>query len=181
MALIACECEKHKGMHFNIEHLYIEFLNGEQQHAQPGETAEIVVTDLYNKAMPLIRYRVGDMGVYSDRSCGCGRGLPILEKVIGRTADFLKRKDGSRVAGVSLVERTLTNIPGLAQLQLVQTALERIEVNVVMAAGFTDASRTQLVRELKTVFGEDLQVNLNSLTHIPRETSGKYRFAKCLV
>jgi phenylacetate-coenzyme A ligase PaaK-like adenylate-forming protein len=181
VALIACECERHRGMHLNIEHLYIEFLDEHGQQAQPGAMAEIVVTDLYNKAMPLIRYRVGDMGTYSGRSCDCGRGLPILEHVIGRTADFLKRADGSRVAGVSLVERTLTAIPGIAQLQLVQTALDCIEANLVAAAGYTESSGARLVDELRAVFGQDLQVRLNFMDGIPREASGKYRFAKCQV
>ncbi|MEZ5543302.1 MAG: phenylacetate--CoA ligase family protein [Pseudomonadota bacterium] len=181
VALIACECERHRGMHLNIEHLYIEFLNDRLEPAQPGETAEIVVTDLYNRAMPLIRYRVGDMGAYSERVCECGRGWPMLEQVIGRTADFLKRKDGSQVAGVSLVERTLTAIPGLAQMQLVQTALDCIEVNLVPGDDFTEATIEQLQAEFKLVFGADLRLNVHRLEQIPREASGKYRFAKCLV
>src|SRR5207253_7378470 len=63
--------------------------------------------------MPFIRYRIEDVGVPSDRRCSCGRGLPLMERVTGRVADYLKRRDGSMVAGVSLVERTLTAIPGL--------------------------------------------------------------------
>lgn len=181
VALIACECERHRGFHLNIEHLYIEFLNADGSPAAPGETAEIVVTDLYNKAMPLIRYRVGDMGSYSNRECPCGRGLPMMETVVGRTADFLKHKNGSLVAGVSLVERTLTAIPGLAQLQLVQIKMDHFDVNLVKDDAFTDASEEALARELKLVFGDDITLNLNCVTAIPREASGKYRFAKCLV
>lgn len=181
VGLIACECERHQGMHLNVEHLYIEFLNERQQPAQPGETAEIVVTDFYNLAMPLIRYRVGDSGVYSERSCPCGRGAPMLDEVVGRMADFLKRRDGSRVAGVSLVERTLTAIPGLAQLQLVQTDIDCITVNLVCGPGYTEDSARQLLDELRQVFGDDLRVELAFLEQIPKETSGKYRFAKCLV
>ena len=181
VALIACECECHNGMHLNIEHLYVEFLNESRQQANPGETADIVVTDLYNKAMPMIRYRVGDVGVYSNRICECGRGHPMLENVVGRTADFLKREDGSRVAGISLVERTLTAIPGIAQLQLVQTDISRIEANIVKAQAFTDMSGEQLIAELKSVFGEYLHVQLQYFEQIPREANGKYRFSKCLV
>lgn len=181
VGLIACECELHQGMHLNIEHLYIEFLNESGKQARSGELAEIVITDLYNKAMPLIRYRVGDMGVYSDRKCGCGRESPMLENIVGRTADFLKREDGSRVAGVSLVERTLTAIPGIAQLQLVQTAINRIKVNIVKADQYTDMSGERLAAELTSVFGENLHIDTEFLENIPREANGKYRFAKCLV
>lgn len=181
VGLIACECEMHQGMHLNVEHLYIEFLNKDHQPAREGEAAEIVVTDLFNRAMPLIRYRVGDVGAYSERVCACGRELPMLEQLIGRTADFLKRKDGSRVAGVSLVERTLTAIPGLAQLQIVQTAIDRIEINLVRGEGYAEESGNRLLGEIERVFGEDVLITVNIVEQIPRESSGKYRFAKCLV
>ena len=123
VALIACECEQHQGMHLNIEHLFIEFLRPDGTDAQAGEEGAIVITDLLNRGMPFIRYRIEDVGVPSDRTCSCGRGLPLMERVTGRVADYLKRRDGSLVAGVSLVERTLTAIPGIEQLQVVQPAV----------------------------------------------------------
>ena len=106
MALIASECERHQGLHLNIEHLFIEFLRPDGTQAAPGEEGTIVITDLINRGMPFIRYRIEDVGVPSDRRCTCGRGLPLMERVTGRVADYLKRRDGSLVAGVSLVERT---------------------------------------------------------------------------
>ncbi len=121
VGLIACECERHAGMHLDIEHLYIEFLREDGSPAATGEEGAIVLTDLYNRGMPFIRYRIEDVGVPSARECPCGRGLPLMERVTGRVADYLKRRDGSLVAGVSLVERTLTAIPGIEQLQIVQS------------------------------------------------------------
>ncbi|MBK9953023.1 MAG: phenylacetate--CoA ligase family protein [Candidatus Competibacteraceae bacterium] len=106
VGLIACECEQHEGLHLNIDHLIIEFLKDDGTEAAFGEEANIVVTDLINHGMPLIRYKVGDLGVSSNRKCACGRGLPLMERIVGRQADFLKGPDGSLVAGVSLVERT---------------------------------------------------------------------------
>ncbi|MBL8254324.1 MAG: phenylacetate--CoA ligase family protein, partial [Candidatus Competibacter sp.] len=108
VGLIACECEQHAGLHLNVDHLIVEFLRDDGTEAELGEEADIVVTDLINWGMPLIRYRVEDRGVRGDRKCACGRGLPLMERIVGRQADFLKRPDGSMVAGVSLVERTLT-------------------------------------------------------------------------
>jgi len=104
VSLIACECEQHSGLHINSDHIVAEFLREDGTPCSPGENGRIVVTELINFGMPLIRYEVGDWGVPSDRLCPCGRGLPMMESLAGRTADFLRALDGSRVAGVSLIE-----------------------------------------------------------------------------
>lgn len=179
VALIACECERHDGMHLNIEHLVVEFLDDRDRPVAPGQEGRIVVTDLFNRAMPLIRYEVGDVGVPSARRCACGRGLPLMDKVIGRVADYLKRRDGSLVAGVSLVERTLTKVAGVEQMQIVQPAVGRLIVNFVPAADFDEASRAALAQEFEEGFGEPLEFEFNPLERIPQERSGKYRFSIC--
>ena len=181
VGLIACECERHAGMHLNIEHLYIEFLRSDGSAAAAGEEGAIVITDLLNRGMPLIRYRIEDVGVPSERSCPCGRGLPIMERVVGRVADYLKRRDGSLVAGVSLVERTLTAIQGIEQLQIVQPSREEIVLNVVRANDFTETSEQALLREFRAVFGEGIDFRPQYVQSIPQESSGKYRFSICRV
>ena len=181
VGLIACECERHEGMHLDIEHLYIEFLREDGSAAAAGEEGAIVLTDLYNRGMPFIRYRIEDVGVWTQRSCSCGRGLPLMERVTGRVADYLKRRDGSLVAGVSLVERTLTAIAGIEQLQIVQPSRDEIVLNVVRATDFTAASEAALLAELHGVFGEGITFRTQFLERMPQERSGKYRFAICQV
>ena len=181
VALIACECEQHQGMHLNIEHLFIEFLRPDGTDVQAGEEGAIVITDLLNRGMPFIRYRIEDVGVPSELTCACGRGLPLMERVTGRVADYLKRRDGSLVAGVSLVERTLTAIPGIEQLPVVQPAFEEIVLNVVRAPDFTPATEQALLTEFRTVFGPGIDIRPQYVERIPQERSGKYRFAICRV
>jgi phenylacetate-CoA ligase len=181
VGLIACECERHDGFHINIDHLYAEFLREDGSAAGPGEPAALVVTDLLNQGQPLIRYRIEDVASWSTRSCPCGRGLPLMESVAGRVADFLFRRDGSRVAGVSLVERTLTALPGIEQMQIVQDALDRLTLNVVPAQGYGPDVERQLVAEFHSVFGETTTVAVQHLDRIPQLRSGKYRFAICNV
>jgi phenylacetate-CoA ligase len=181
VGLIACECEQHAGLHLNVDHLVVEFLREDGSPAGPGEEGEVVVTDLVNRGMPLIRYRVGDVGVPSARSCACGRGLPLMERLAGRQADFLKRVDGSLVAGVSLVERTLTAIPGIEQLQLVQDDLHRICARVVQDDRFDSASARQLHDALRLALGEQVEVEIRRVSELTRTSAGKYRFAICNV
>lgn len=181
VSLIACECEQHEGLHLNIDHVVVEFLKDDGTDAGPGEEGSIVVTELINHGMPMIRYRVEDMGVPSDRSCACGRGLPLMERLMGRRADFLKRPDGSLVAGVSLVERTLTAIPGIEQMQLVQDDLLRIKANVVKDARFTEVSKAKLRDELQGIFGSNVTIDIRCVPVLDQTHSGKYRFAICNV
>jgi phenylacetate-CoA ligase len=181
VGLIACECERHEGLHLNVDHVCVEFLKEDGAEAKPGDEADIVVTDLVNRGMPLIRYRVEDRGVPTDRICSCGRGLPLMERVTGRQADFLKRPDGSLIAGVSLVERTLTAIPGIEQMQLVQNDLHRVCARVVKDDAFTEESAHKLRNELQTAFGSDVDIDMQYVSALDQARSGKYRFAICNV
>ena len=181
VGLIACECEKHDGMHLNTDHLYIEFIKEDGIPAKAGEEGAIVITDLINHGMPLIRYRIEDVGVPADRKCSCGRGLPLMEKVAGRVADFLVRKDGSLVAGVSLVERTLTAIKGIEQMQIVQESTSEIVLNIVKMEGYSQKSENDLMNEFLSVFGNNVKIKLHYVERIPQEQSGKYRFSICKI
>src|SRR6266853_1355579 len=181
VGLIACECEQHKGLHLNLDHVVAEFLREDGSVAKPGEDANIVVTDLINRGMPLIRYCVGDMGVPSDRTCACGRGHALMERVTGRQADFLKRPDGSMVAGVSLVERTLTAIPGIEQMQLVQNELHRVAVKLVKGKQFDEKSEDALRREFRSVFGDAVAIEIQYVPLLDQTGAGKYRFSICNV
>ena len=180
VGLIGAECERHDGMHVNVDHLVVEFLRDDGSRARPGELAHVVVTDLLNEAMPLIRYDVGDMAAERPGACPCGRGLPMMERVAGRVADFLKRTDGTRVAGVSLIENSLTKFPGIGQMQIVQDSLDTMRLRVVPDEGFDEAARALLADYFRETFpGADVHIELAG--EIRREANGKYRFAICNV
>jgi len=181
VSLIACECERHEGMHMNIEHLFIEFVKDDGSYAAPGEPGQIIATDLMNKAMPFVRYRVEDVGVPMKQACSCGRGLPLMGKVAGRVADFLIKRDGTRVAGVSLIENTLTKIPGINQMQIVQHDLDSLHLNIVPNERFGYSQRKDLESYFKGLFGDYIQIIFQEVTEIKPEKSGKYRFSICKV
>ena len=181
VSLIGSECERHEGMHLNIEHLVVEIIKDDGTPTLPGEIGHIIVTDLMNRAMPFIRYQVEDMGVLTTRKCPCGRRLPLMERVVGRTADFLIRKDGSRVAGISLIENTLTKIPGIYQMQIIQEALDLIVLKVVAGQDYTQTTGQQLTTYFQDQFGKEMGIELKLVQEIAPERSGKYRFSICHV
>lgn len=181
VGLIAVECEHHNGMHINSPHIILECLDANDQPVSPGEPGKLVVTDLNNFGMPLIRYRVEDVGVLSDKPCSCGRTTPLLLRLEGRLADFLKKADGGQVAGVSLVERTLTKIPGIEQMQLVQEKIDEIIINRVKGQEYTLKTDEELLTEFQEVFGDQVLIRINDVAQIPQEKSGKYRFSICKI
>ncbi len=181
VSLIACECEEHHGMHLNADHNIVEFLRDDGTPCAPGEDGRIVVTELINYGMPMIRYEVGDRGVPGDRACPCGRGLPIMEHITGRVADFLVAVDGHKVAGISIIENTLTKLPGIQQMQVVQEEALQLQVNLVPGPTYGPETEGQLVASLQDYLGAEVAVDVVQVDRIAQEESGKYRFTICRI
>ena len=181
VSLISCECEEHHGMHLNADHNIVEFLREDGTPCDVGEDGRMVVTELINFGMPMIRYEVGDRGVPSDRTCACGRGLPLMADITGRTADFLVAEDGYQVAGISIIENSLTKIPGLQQMQIVQESELLLQVNLVPADEYDDTTVKDLTASLRKMLGEGMTVRITLVDRIPHEESGKYRFTICRI
>ena len=178
VSLIGSECEKHEGLHMNIEHLVIEFIREDGSLAGPGEPSQIIVTDLMNYAMPFVRYRVEDIGAYLERKCTCGRGLPLMDKVTGRVADFLVKKDGVKVSGISLIENTLTKMCGIKQMQIVQDEIYQITLNIVPGIEYSEKVKDELQKYFKSIF-PGVNITINIVEDILPLKSGKYRFSIC--
>lgn len=179
---LAQECELHNGMHINAESLYIEAVQPANPDVFEDGMGEIVVTDLLNYGMPLIRYKMGDMGILSDEKCSCGRGLPLLKKIAGRTSDILYTPDMKCVTAGSLVLYLVDEAPGLlGQVQIIQDQLDHLIIRMT-----PDPPPTQEIREyqentVRRLFGEKMRVTFDTVNEIPPEKSGKYLFTKCLL
>ncbi len=173
VSLIASECEVHRGLHVNCDSVYTEISPGE-----PGASATgaLVVTDLSNHAMPLIRYRIGDVVVGSDRTCSCGRGLPMIERIEGRDADYVLTPAGNLISGISLTENFALLITGAAQVQIVQESVHHLRIRLVPDETFGDVSQRQIADLVEETFGTSMQYDVELVDAIPQEASGKYRF-----
>jgi phenylacetate-CoA ligase len=175
VSLIASECPSHSGLHLNSDHLLVEFLV-DGRPAAPGECGEIHITDLTNYAMPFIRYRVEDAGTPTDRACPCGRGLPLMEKVQGRVADFLVTPEGRVIFGVSILDNFTAKFLGLERVQIVQDEIDHLVFRIVRGADFTDDMLGAFRARIPEFFGPSMRFEFEFVDHIPREASGKYRF-----
>jgi phenylacetate-CoA ligase len=176
VATIAAECREHMGMHVNADRLIVEFIDGADQPCPPGEAGRVVITDLFNYAMPFIRYDIEDIAILAANDCACGRGLPLLEELIGRYADILVTPQGQFVS-TSALTTLLPNVPGLQECQLVQKAIDRLQVNVVQRPDYDQRSEAMFHHHLAKHFGPKMSITFRYVDDIPPTTSGKKRFS----
>jgi phenylacetate-CoA ligase len=178
---IACECEAHEGLHVSAPTHYVEILRPDGTPTDPGEMGEIVVTLLTNYAMPLIRYRIGDMGAWAKSSCSCGRSWKLLKEVAGRVTDMFVRKDGSVIDG-RLFNTFLWDIEFVKEYQVVQNKTESINIKIVLKEGIKkdEVKNTRAIKkvrkQVKNVMGERCEVSFQFQEEIPPTDSGKYRY-----
>lgn len=170
VSLIACECEKHRGLHVNADSVFVEIENAN------SNTGNLLVTDLSNLAMPLIRYRIGDVATLSNRVCDCGRGLPLIESVEGREADFVVTPSGRLISGISLTENFALHIRGAAQVQVIQETVHHLRIRLVPDEKFNSESERQIANLVNETFGNGVRHDVERVHSIPQEPSGKYRF-----
>lgn len=176
---MACGCEEHEGLHQSVFTHYLEIVNEDGERCDPGQMGEIVVTSLRNYTMPLIRYKIGDMGISSDQNCSCGRGLPLLEKVVGRTVDVFMNKNGDKIDGEYFTHlfyyRDYIN-----KFQVVQEKKDYIVIKVILEDKqlFEEYHEefSDIKQKIKLVMGEETEVEYKLVDDIPPSDSGKYRY-----
>jgi phenylacetate-CoA ligase len=169
--LIANECPA-GSLHIPSEGITVEILPETDNSNGRGE---IVVTNAYSFAMPIIRYRTGDVGVLADGTCPCGRGLPRLQAVEGRRTDFLLTPDG-RVMHALAAIYILREQPGLREFQVIQEQLDLVLVTLVPDLGFTPDTSERVAAGLTRLLGHGVLVDVRVVDEIPRAASGKHRY-----
>jgi phenylacetate-CoA ligase len=181
VSVIASECSAHSGLHVMAEGLFVE-IETPTGPARPGEVGSILITDLLNHAMPLIRYRVGDMGAWAQGDCPCGRNLPRLERLAGRVTDFLVGTDGQLVSGAALTINLVAKRPSLGQVQICQSLPGEAVFRVVPGPGFDEQADTDFLRQAaRHYLGQAATVSLEVVDEVPLSPSGKYLFSQSSV
>lgn len=157
------------------ESIILEALRADGSPAAPGETGEAVMTGLCSDAQPFIRYRTGDMIKLSAAPSQDGRGLHVIEEVLGRSTDFIVRGDGTIMHALAVIY-VLRAVEGVGEFKIVQHAADRIEVLVVPGRDWAEAARLAITRGLQARLGADVRVEIRVMDAIPAEASGKHRY-----
>lgn len=177
VSVIASECSEHRGLHVMAEGLVVEVAHAGE--VSPDGLGSILVTDLFNYAMPLIRYRIGDMGAWEPGQCPCGRGLPRLRHVAGRVTDFLVGTDGRLVSGVFLATYLVAQRPSLGQVQILQDVPGQALFRIKRAAAFRDPDDLDYLQSAtRRHLGDDATIDWEFVDELPVEPSGKFIFCR---
>lgn len=168
------------GMHITAEDIIVEIVDKDGKVLPHGVAGEVVVTHLATGDFPFIRYRTGDVAVVSDKTCPCGRGLPLLEEIQGRTTDFVMAADGTIMHGLAVVY-PIRDIPGIAAFKVVQETLARVVVQIVPGDNCGSQVEGLITSGIKARLGQSVDVQVRRVDDIPREKSGKFRYVQSLV
>jgi phenylacetate-CoA ligase len=171
---IAHECPS-GSLHLSAEDIVVETVRPDGSPCAPGEAGEIVTTHLSTRDFPFVRYRTGDIGVLGTQACACGLGLPVLAEVQGRTTDFIVARDGTVMHGLALIY-TLRDLPGVERFRIEQESLDLTRVQVVPGPGFDALSEQRIIHDFTARLGPGVTIEVQRVTEIPNETSGKYRY-----
>jgi phenylacetate-CoA ligase len=170
---LALQCPEHEHYHVQSEAVLLEVLDDAGEPCRPGEVGQVVVTPLMNFAMPMIRYAVGDLAEVGP-PCSCGRGLPVLKRILGRVRDMLVYPDG-RKGWPLLGDMYYTQIAEIRQFQVVQHAVDDIEIRVVADRRLAPAEEARLGEWLHHRCGHLFPTRVTYHTEIPRGPSGKFQ------
>ena len=178
--VVGFECKRHRGFHIDVGSVMVEILR-DGRPAAPGESGQIVITDLLNYGMPLIRYDTGDLGTAATEPCDCGCQLPTFHGLDGRVADTLYRPDGSSVEGIFLTDLFLDH-DAFTQAQFVQEDVTSLDVNLVLSPKGSRDVRNKVVDEVRSIMGPDMTIRVHFVQDIPRNPrSGKFQEVVCKV
>jgi len=177
MKEIAWQCPEQRGYHVNADWILLESVALEEQGRPRLNT--LLVTCLYNRGMPLLRYRLGDTGTMLEDRCDCGRALPLMAPSLGRQVDYLRLPDGSEVSPYSLT-CAIEPTAGLMQYQIVQESVDHVLVKVVPGPEFGTDERRKIRRLLAPIL-RGVSVDVQTLDRIDPESSGKYRIVRSAV
>lgn len=179
LGFVAHECPD-GGLHVSAEDVFVEIVDEAGEPVSLGQTGEIVVTHLATKDFPFIRYRSGDLATWRKGGCSCGRGLPLLEGVLGRTTDFIVAKDGTVMHALALIY-AVRDVPGVRSFKIVQESLDETRVLLVAEKGFPPSSEGSIRSRIEERLGPGVRVLVDRVESIPTTASGKHRYVESKV
>jgi phenylacetate-CoA ligase len=171
MGYMAIQCPQGEGYHIQSENLFLEILDDDDNPCEVGQPGRVIVTGLHNFAMPLLRYEIRDYAI-SGPPCACGRGLPVISRVLGRSRNMVTLPNGDKKWPTGFLR--CAEIAPIQQFQFVQKNTEQIEARLVTERPLTEEEHALLRETLNQTFGYCFELVIHYLDSIPRSASGKF-------
>ena len=171
---IAHQCPS-GSMHISAEDLIVEIVDNDGKVVTDGEKGEIVITHMATSDFPFIRYRTGDIAALDTKACACGRGLPVLKDIEGRTTDFVVAANGTIMHGLALIY-ILRELEGIEEFKVIQESQQLTRIELVPTNILSDELATQIIKGFKARLGQGVKIQLDVVEKITAEKSGKFRY-----
>jgi len=175
--LMSAECTEYKNLHINSDHLVVETLS-EQGESITGLSGDLVITDLYNFGMPLIRYVNGDRATLINEPCNCGNPLPLMSSVDGRKLDIIKTPSGKTIPG-ELFPHLFKEFKGISRFQVKQSKIDELHIFIIANDKFTKEDQMSITAEINKYAANELNLKFELVEDIPLTVSGKHRVTIC--
>lgn len=172
LGYLASPCPEAEGYHVHAENVLMEVLDPDDRPCEPGQVGRVVLTGLQHLATPLIRYEIRDHAEVGP-PCSCGRGLPVLTRIVGRRRNMLTLPDGDQRWPLTGYQTLVDELP-ITQFQYVQTDLERIEARLVATRPLDERERARAVEVIQTALGYPFQVELVFRDRLESNPNGKF-------
>lgn len=167
--MVASQC-RNGNYHLFIDNVWVEFLDQELNPVKPGEEGEIYLTTTRSPAMPFIRYRIGDIGKYSNKTCTCGLNFPLIEEFNGRADDSFILPSGKYVSSLKVLNTFTKFIKKylhlMEEFKVIQKEPGLIVIQFVKGKEFNERHLQELIEALRDVFREPVTIEVEFLDHI---------------
>jgi phenylacetate-CoA ligase len=175
--LMSAECTEYKNLHINSDHLVVETIS-ELGESITGQSGDLVITDLYNFGMPLIRYVNGDRATLINEPCNCGNPLPMMSSVDGRKLDIIKTPSGKTIPG-ELFPHLFKEFKGISRFQVKQSKIDELHIFIIANDKFTKEDQMSITAEINKYAANELNLKFELVEDIPLTVSGKHRVTIC--
>ena len=180
VGIIALQCPTSESYHIQAETIFVEVVDERGEPCGPGQTGRVVVTPLNNYAMPLLRYEIGDWAELGG-PCPCGRGLPVLRRILGRERNALLVAPTGERYWPAFGTRKLPELAPIVQHQFVQKSLQRIEARLVTARPLTPREERSLRAYILVNLPHRFELDFAYFDELPRNRAGKFEDFLCEV
>lgn len=182
LGMVSQECAAHCGLHVMTDNVFVEYLKHDPSVADSDAPCRLVITDLRNRGMPLIRYETDDVadpiGDFGSSDCDCRlSGTPLMSHVAGRITDMFIRNDGSLFTGLDVPGMRMAETGWVNQIQYVQTDIDELTVNIVRGENYNPDVIPYLQGQVDTVFKSAVKLNPVFVEKIEKTRSGKYMYS----
>lgn len=173
---VGMECPERNGYHFIPSRYILEVVDSEGNLVNSGEEGRLLVTDLLNHIMPLIRYDIGDYAILSDELCSCGRKWPLIKEIKGRISDHLELPSGKSFPFLSFNVLFEQVSDFIREFQVLQKSTEKWVIKIVIAPNFRKKQILELERTLKEATNNEVDISLELVKKIQRTSTGKFKY-----